>query len=81
MGIQIGVYDAKTQLSDLISQVQNGERVTITVRGRPAVDLVPANADQAARREAAGIALLAMMEQGSHVSDAQLKELREDGRK
>ncbi|MDB5822489.1 MAG: prevent-host-death family protein [Herminiimonas sp.] len=35
------VYEAKTRLAALIKQVQNGERITITVRGDPVADLVP----------------------------------------
>lgn len=81
MSIQIGVYDAKTQLSDLINKAQAGERVTITVRGRPAVELAPVKTDQTARRKAAGAALLEMMARGSQVSDEELQEMQEDGRK
>lgn len=80
MGIQISVYDAETQLSDLISKVQTGERVTIMVRGQPVVDMVPVKADQSARRRAAGAALLEMMNGGTHMSDEELREMREHGR-
>ena len=38
---EYGVYEAKTKLTDLIKQVQQGERITITNRGEPVVDLVP----------------------------------------
>ena len=38
---EYGVYEAKTKLADLIKQVQQGERVTITNRSEPVADLVP----------------------------------------
>lgn len=36
-----GVYEAKTKLAELLRQVQEGKRVTITNRGEPVADLVP----------------------------------------
>ncbi len=38
---QIGAYDAKTKLPELLRQVQGGQRFTITHRGKPIADLVP----------------------------------------
>ena len=35
---EYGVYEAKTKLPDLIKQVQQGERITITNRGEPVAD-------------------------------------------
>lgn len=37
----VNVYEAKTQLSKLLSMVERGERVTIARAGRPVADLVP----------------------------------------
>jgi len=45
MGRQIGAYDAKTRLPQLLRDVERGERITITVRGRPVAELIPARAD------------------------------------
>ncbi len=50
---EIGAYDAKTKLSELLRQVEKGKRFTIMRRGEPIADLVPsgsaakANADKA----------------------------------
>jgi prevent-host-death family protein len=41
---EIGVRELKANLSSVIRQVENGEQVRVTVRGRPAVDLVPVGA-------------------------------------
>lgn len=45
MGRQIGAYDAKTRLPQLLRDVERGEHITITVRGRPVAELIPARAD------------------------------------
>jgi prevent-host-death family protein len=41
---EIGAYDAKTKLPELLREVQKGKRFTITHRGRPVADLVPSAA-------------------------------------
>lgn len=38
----IGTYEAKTHLADLLRQVRAGQGFTITQRGDPVADLVPA---------------------------------------
>nr|VFJ56602.1 MAG: prevent-host-death family protein [Candidatus Kentron sp. DK] len=47
----VGTFDAKTRLSELLRNVQNGQCYTITARGRPIADLVPSSdaADRDAR--------------------------------
>lgn len=38
---EIGAYEAKTKLPELLREVQNGKRYTITHRGKPVAELVP----------------------------------------
>jgi prevent-host-death family protein len=38
---EIGAFDAKTRLSEILRKVDQGERFTITVRGRAVADVVP----------------------------------------
>jgi prevent-host-death family protein len=38
---EIGAYDAKTHLPELLERVQKGERFTITKHGRPVAELLP----------------------------------------
>lgn len=38
---EIGLFDAKTHLSEIMRRVERGERFTITVRGRAVADVVP----------------------------------------
>jgi len=52
--LQIGAFEAKNRLSELLQRVENGEEVTITRHGKPVARLVPAaaTADQDRIREA-----------------------------
>lgn len=38
MGSEIGAYEAKTTLPELLRQVQTGKRFTITHRGKPVAE-------------------------------------------
>lgn len=38
---EVGAFDAKAKLSELLRAVREGQRYTITVRGEPVADLVP----------------------------------------
>lgn len=38
---EIGAFDAKTRLSEILRKVEQGERFTITLRGRAIADVVP----------------------------------------
>jgi prevent-host-death family protein len=38
---EVGAFDAKTRLSEILRKVEQGERFTITVRGRAVADVVP----------------------------------------
>lgn len=38
---EIGAYEAKTHLPQLLDRVRNGERIVITKHGRPVAELVP----------------------------------------
>lgn len=50
---EIGAFDAKTKLSEILRRVAQGERFTITLRGRAVADLVPSQRrDQRAIDEA-----------------------------
>lgn len=40
----VGTYEAKTHLPHLLAQVEKGESITITKRGKPIAKLVPADA-------------------------------------
>lgn len=44
MKIEIGAYEAKTRLPELLQQVRAGKQFTITNRGKAIADLVPSSA-------------------------------------
>jgi prevent-host-death family protein len=46
---RIGAFEAKTKLSELLRKVDQGERFTITVRGRAVANLAPAETPAPAR--------------------------------
>ena len=48
MGIEIGSFEAKTKLPELLRGVQEGTHYTITLRGKPVAELVPVGRSTAA---------------------------------
>jgi prevent-host-death family protein len=40
----VGIFEAKTRLSEIVRLVEAGERFTITIRGRAAAEVVPVQA-------------------------------------
>jgi len=82
--MEVGAFEAKTKLSALLDQVEKGEEVVITRRGRPVARLVPV-ADDAARREEVREALewlQAFAERNSSrgITFEEIKEWIEEGR-
>jgi prevent-host-death family protein len=74
-----GVNEAKTRLPELIKQVQQGERVTITNRGEPVVDLVP-SASRSAQQTIEAIKAIKAMRTGT-IDQVQFVEMRLRGRR
>jgi prevent-host-death family protein len=50
---EIGSYDAKTKLPEILRRVEAGEAFTITNRGRPIADLVPSRSGRRIKSQAA----------------------------
>jgi prevent-host-death family protein len=50
MSVMVNVYEAKTQLSDLLKRVEAGEDVVIARAGTPVVRLVPVERQTGERR-------------------------------
>ena len=47
MVVEVGAFEAKTHLSELLERVQNGDRIVITRRGKPvAVLMLPSEAER-----------------------------------
>lgn len=59
MFVEIGSYDAKTKLPELLREVQGGRRYRITLRGKPVADLVPTGIERLSDARAAVAAMRA----------------------
>lgn len=76
---EVGIYDAKTQLARLISEVERGESVTITRHGKPVAQLVPVRRDR--RRVAEAIKAMKEFRKCHTLGDITIRELIDEGRK
>ena len=76
---EIGSYDAKTKLPEILRKVKSGQAFTITNRGKPIADLIPSKAGNYERTAAA---INNILKARKHkITDATLTELKEAGRK
>lgn len=75
--------DAKAHLAQLLSDVERGETVIITRRGKPIARLVPSVDDEEERRRAAVAALREWRRQlpPSDITVEELLSARDEGRK
>ena len=76
---EIGSYEAKTKLTELLRQVKRGKSFTITNRGEPIADLVP-TAEARRKRNAEAVDKLREFMRSSPVYGVNIKELIEEGR-
>lgn len=79
MKIEIGSYEAKTKLPELLRQVKTGKSFTITNRGVAIADLVPSTGANAKDKVAAVEKLKAFM-RADPVRGVDIKALIEEGR-
>ncbi len=76
---EIGSYDAKTKLPEILRRVEAGEAFTITNRGRAIADLVPSRVSSRLKTEAA---ISNMLKAKKHrVADDVLAGFKESGRR
>jgi prevent-host-death family protein len=75
----IGAFDAKTRLSEILRKVEQGERFTITVRGRAVADVVPSEGTRS-RRAAEAVAALLKMEKITGIPDETVQAWIREGR-
>ncbi len=76
----VGAYEAKTRLSELLNDVERGERITITRHGVPVAMLVPMRESRRITVEEA-IAGLKEYRKGNRLGDLTIRELVEEGRR
>ena len=76
---EIGSYDAKSKLPEILRRVEAGEAFTITNRGKPIADLIPSRAHSHLKTKAA---ISNILKTSKHeISDDELNMLKEEGRK
>jgi prevent-host-death family protein len=80
MKSEIGAYEAKTKLPELLREVRAGKRFTITVRGKAIADLVPSQAQPVRNASAAIDRFLAFKKAHPIRATANIKALIEKGR-
>ena len=76
---EVGAYEAKTHLSELLERVLRGERITITKHGVPVAVLVPAGPD-APTPVAETISEIRAFRKGKTLDGAHLRDLIDEGR-
>jgi prevent-host-death family protein len=82
---EVAVYEAKTRLSELLIEVEQGEQVTITRRGVPVARLVAAAGARrgavSQQRQQVGATIAALREERKGVVlEGQVRDLIADGR-
>jgi prevent-host-death family protein len=77
---EIGSYEAKTKLPELLRGVQAGNRYTITLRGAAIADLVPAEGTKGDDGAAAVEQMRQLMLSGEPVKGIDVKALITEGR-
>lgn len=80
MKTEIGAYEAKTKLPELLRQVKAGKSFTITNRGEAVADLVPCKARQAEDGAAAIEKFRKFMLRNPVRGHVDIKKLIEEGR-
>jgi prevent-host-death family protein len=74
----VGVYEAKTNFTELIREVQSGETVTVTKHGHPIAKIAPIFEVQPVEE---AIAQLKKLRESMRLDGLSVQALREEGRR
>jgi len=80
MNTMISSNEAKTKLAELLRSIQAGNRYTITLRGEPVADLVPAEGSKTSAAAAAVVQMRRLMLGAEPVKGVDFKALIGEGR-
>ncbi len=80
MGTEVGAYEAKTKLPEILRRVESGERFTITNRGTPVAEIVPPTARSRSSARAA-IERMKSFQRIKGVSGSQVRAMIESDRR
>ncbi len=77
---QIGAFEAKNRLGQLLDWVEQGEEVTITRRGKAVARLVPSQSSTSREDARAAAQIIREMSKGINLGSLKLKDLIDEGR-
>jgi len=78
---EVGAFEAKSKLGQLLDWVEAGEEVIITRRGKVVAKLVPPRSDRADEEQArAAVMRIRDMRRGVTLGDIRIKDLIGEGR-
>ncbi|CAN5766134.1 type II toxin-antitoxin system prevent-host-death family antitoxin [soil metagenome] len=76
--MEVGAYEAKTNLSRLLERVEQGEKITLTRHGRPVAMLVPVEKRRSPKEV---VRDLREFRGERELGDISLREMIEEGRR
>jgi prevent-host-death family protein len=82
--LTVGAFDAKTNLSQLLDQVEDGKTIVITRHGRAVARLVPFDepfSEEKKARIAKAIEVIERIGKGKSLDGVSIKSLIEEGRR
>lgn len=74
----IGIYEAKNKLSEILDRVEAGETIAITRHGKQVALLTPIHQDRSSSHQA--IERLRQVRKGSRLAGLKIRDLRDEGR-
>jgi len=77
---RVGIYDAKTRLSEIVERVESGSEVVITRRGKAVARIVPMPAPARDRRAAAARRIRALRDKWA-IGGVNIRRLIDQGRR
>lgn len=78
---EVGAFEAKSKLGQLLDWVEAGEEIIITRRGKVVAKLVPPRSDRADEEQArAAVMRIRDMRRGVTLGDIRIKDLIAEGR-
>jgi prevent-host-death family protein len=75
----VGIFEAKSQLSSLIERAEGGEEITITKHGKPVARLVGVSASSP-DRVASILRRMSELRKGATLGELTIRALRDEGR-
>ena len=78
---EIGAFEAKNRLSSLLDEIERGEEIVITRRGRAVAKLIPARSPIDAEQAKSAARRINHRRRGVRLGEVDLKDLINEGRR